>query len=656
MFMPKLCSIDIETYCDLDLKKTGAYRYAEHESCELMCMAYQFDDGPVNLWVPHAIHPSARMFTIEGELHEGEIPPELLAHVVEGRELRAHNAAFERVVLNRIGPRYGFPMTPIEQWTCTAVKAAYHNILRDLKGAAKELGGARKDEAGRNVMLQLCRPRRGVKSRWEMEDVPEKFADLYSYCIDDVRAEHGIDTALRDIPEAEQRLYALDQRMNDRGVKIDVESVDRVLALYDEHRDVLNRQCEAITGGVTASQTLGLAEWIREQGYDIENLRSATITEALKDNNLPDNIRTVLNVRAAIAAKGPAKYMALKNAVGADGRLRGMFMFYGASTGRWSSKIVQMQNMHRGYIKDPDTAIDAYRHGLDFMWMLYGIDPIKVFSSTVRGMLIAEEGHDIIAADYSQIEARVLPWLAGQVEILRAFESGRDLYKHTASTMFGVPYESVSDQQRFIGKVIVLACGYQGGPGAFLKMAANFGVEFPEDEVKNHIYTWRDANAKIVSAWYEADNAAREAIKYKDTRLCCDGKLAFRSDGRFLKLRLPSGRVLHWFKPHINEDGQIAYTGVDTFSRKWGRTSTYGGSLIQSATQAIARDIMAHGALNMEAADYPVVGTVHDEVWTEVREDFGSVEEVCNLMCDAPDWAEGLPVKASGFRAKRYRK
>lgn len=661
-----ICSIDIETFSEADLKKTGVYAYAEHPSTQLLCLAYSFDGGPVNLWVPYRLPAIAHPTRLDGALHLGAIPDELFDHMFAGRECRAHNAQFERVVLNGIGERHGLPPTGFEQWRCTMVKCSYYNILADLKSAAMALGTHPKDDAGHGVMLQLCRPRKPSKdnpeTRWTVTTAPDKYRHLFNYCIDDVRAEQGIDEALPDIPAMEQAAYVLDQRINARGVQVDVASVKRVLKLRKEHVSDLEAECAEVTGGIEPNQTMKLAEWIRAQGVDIPDLQMPTLTEYYKNKSLPKRVREAIRIRALCAMKAPAKYDAMLKALCRDRAIRGMFVFYAASTGRWSSRIVQLQNLHRGYIKDPQTAIDAYeREDLEWLRTLYDIDPIKVFASTIRGMLVAREGHDILPIDFSQIEARVAPWLADEQDMLNVFRAGKDPYVHTATRIYKTTEKAVDSRMRFVGKVSSLSCQFGGAVGAYTKMARNYGVEVSEEDAQQVVNDWRQANQRIVDTWYVFDKAARNAINRPGAVFpVCQGRAAFRSKDingrRFLMMRLPSGRILFYYKPFISEDGQISYIGIDTFTRKWGPTRTYGASMFQSAVQAIARDLMVNGMFKLSEAEYPLIGTVHDEIWTEPMEGFGSLEQAAALMCDVPAWADGLPVTAAGFRAKRYRK
>ena len=348
--------LDIESYSECDLKRAGAYRYAEHPSTEVLCFAYAFDDELVDLWTP-------------GE----PLPPRVVEHIKSRGQVRAHNAQFERVVLNGVaGQKIGFPFIDIGQTVCTAAKCRAHGLPGALANAAEALGTRPKDGAGRIDMLALSKPRTGKERRWTPENAPQRFQNLYDYCLNDVEVERVIDQRVPDLPPYEQRVYELDQRINDRGVKVDLEAVDNVRALIAEYKARLEKECRAVTG-LAPTQTGKLGEWVRGNGYPgLENLQVETIARAIKDPSCPETVKRVLQVFSTYNSKAVSKYDAMVDAVCADGRLRGMFLYYGAGTGRWASLIVQLQNLFRPVIKDPDAAIDAFAsRDLDWLEWLY---------------------------------------------------------------------------------------------------------------------------------------------------------------------------------------------------------------------------------------------------------------------------------------------
>jgi len=669
-----ICHLDIESFSEAPLKKCGLYKYAEHPSTEVLVVCYAFDDGPVHIWVPVEDLPRKVVREIEkkkdpeGEFHTGaECPPELLYHAESGGQFRAHNSQFERVMLNgHPGQDIGFPTTTIEQWVCTAAMAAAMSLPRHLEGAAKALDTHKKDQVGKQAMMQLCKPRTGKIKRWTPENSPDRFITMYLYCMDDVRAERGIDEDMPDLLPYEQKVFEMDQRINERGVKVDMDAIEDVQELIEEYKSFLFNKCKEWTG-LSPNQTGQLSNWVRENGYpQIENLQAATIKEALEDPECPKTVRRVLQLRQIYTMKAVTKYTAIQNAVTEDGRLHGMFLYHGAGTGRWSSMIVQLQNLFRPVIPDPEFAIDQFvERNLDWIRTLYKEDPMKVFASCVRGVLVSDIQADLIGMDYAAIEARVLAWLAGQEDILEVFEGHGKVYEYTAARIFHLPDDEVSlkamkdthPDERFVGKVAVLALGYQGGKAAFAKMAKNYGVDIEENRANRIKDDWRKANSKIVRFWYKIEELAIAAVANPGRVYATkDKKIKFVVEDRWLLMRLPSGRRLAYFKPRLDDEGKLTYEGIDTYTRRWQRCKTYGGKLTENAVQAISRDLLVHAMFNLEEAGYGIIGTVHDEVVLEVAEDFGSEKEVADIMCDLPKWAKGLPVKAEGFRAKRYRK
>lgn len=447
--MTKL-SIDIETFSEADLKTVGVHSYAEHPSTEVLCICYAFDDEPVQRWIP------ADVF----------IPDRLRQHIGSRGIVSAFNAEFERTVLNgTAGAKIGFPEITIEQTRCSMVKARSHGLPGGLGDVAKALGTHEKSDSGRIVMMQLARPRKGKDPRYTPENSPEKFEQLYVYCEGDVEAERAIDKVIPDLSASELDLYHLDQWINRRGVLVDLESVANAQYLIDKYKEQLKAKCVKITG-IAPSQTGKLAEWIRANGYpQLENLQAETVKNAVEDPKCPEHIRTVLRCYSTYGAKAVSKFTTLAEMACKDGRLHGLFKFHGSATGRWASTGVQLQNLARGHIDDPDNAIIAFgARDLDWVRTLYpGVDPMKVIASTVRGMLIAPRGKTLQSLDFSAIEARVCAWLLGEQWKLDAFKSydegtGPDLYKVAYARLFNAGVESVTKSQRQIGKTLELAC------------------------------------------------------------------------------------------------------------------------------------------------------------------------------------------------------
>lgn len=372
-----------------------------------------------------------------------------------------------------------------------------------------------------------------------------------------------------------------------------------------------------------------------------------------------DAIKRAIQLRLSLAKTPVKKYEAFRARTVA-GRAHGMLLYHGASTGRWSSTGINVQNLPRPSFSDTDTCIElfAYRDP-EIIDMLYD-DTMEALSSCLRGMITAPEGKRLLAADYSAIEARVLAWLAGQEDVLAVFRGHGKLYEHTAAQIYRIPIEQISKDQRQIGKVAALALGYQGAVGAFQSMAGNYGLKVPDEQAEQIKDDWRAANKHIVKFWRKLDDAAIEAVRSNQQCSVGNKGIAFKVSGGFLYCRLPSGRLLAYCQPKIAEgtfgNDQVSYMGVDPLTRKWCRQYIYGGKWAENITQAVARDLMAAAMLRVEAAGYEVVLSVHDELLAEAPEGHGSLQEFEALMCELPPWAGGLPIAAAGFEAKRYRK
>ena len=653
--------IDIETASHCDLGKAGVYRYAEDPTTRILCIAWTEGDGYGNVWVPRPLRGFPRSAIPDlpdrDRIFIQSFPPEELLEPFKNpaMPLVAHNASFERILLNSHACP-GLPATPRERWYCTMAQAQTCNLPADLKTLSKIVQNRKLD--ARNIMLKLARPNKEGRL-WEPEDMPEDFAFLYKYCIQDVYAERSVYNRFPRISARERKVYLLSEAINDRGIQVDTASVDAAQAVWQACQAKLEGEITEITGGIQPGQTGKLADWVRAQGYEIDNLQAPVVAEALKDlKGKPQlkHVRRVLQCRVQHQSKAPMKYVAMQRAVCADGRLRGMFRYHAAGTGRWSSTIVQLQNIYRGDLKplDVETAIRCYPHGLERLeWAFPDLPAVKVLASTVRGMLVASPGNRILASDFSQIEARVLPWLAGQTGKLDALRNGIKLYEAVASKMFGVPVEQVTSEQRLLGKIGELACGYQGSDKALLRTAAVYGLEMTVKKAIALVTQWRLSNVEIVRFWQAIEQACRQAIMHPGTVYPIGEKLAAKVIGEFLCIRLPSGRLLRYFRPFL-DDGRICFEGIDTYTRRFQVTSTYGGKLAENVTQAAARDVLVEAMLRLEQAGHRIIGTVHDEVLMEGQE--SDVDKVLELMRVNPAWAADLPLDATGFADGRFRK
>lgn len=679
--------IDIESYSEVDLRKCGTHVYAEHHSTRIHNICWAIGNGFVNTWVPYddVPKPIIRAMT-EFHVRRGggefvasrKMPLALAQHAGEGGQFRAFSAQFESTMLNGLpGQKIGFPKTMNDQWVCVMAKSCAHGLPAALEHVADALQTQhRKNKIGRMDMLKLAKPRKNGEFRdpesqlpvsyWSWESAIEEYIRMFQYCVDDVETERCVDDILPDLPPAELRLWQFDRRVNQRGIAIDRKALADVQYLVAEYKAILKQKCMEVCD-IEPSKTAQLADWIRAHGFDIENMQAPTIRDALARKDLEPTVRKVLHIRSLYAMAAVSKYKALERATCADGRLRGMFVYHKAATGRWASQIVQLQNLYRGKYSDTETLVGAFAHrDLHWLRVLYDSNPMILFATGVRGMFIAGEGKQLAAMDFGQVEARCVAWMADQKDKLQIFRTHGMIYEFTGAKIHRLPLELKAlksmkvehPQARFDGKVTELACGYQGGKNAVMRMARQQGTEMDADfaeELKNE---WREANPKIVSMWYKLQEHAMAAVAnpggvYKTN------KVAFCKQGDFLYMRLPSGRKLAYYLPEIRQGKmgeQLTYMGVDTDTREWRRIATYGGRLLQNAAEGICRDLLARGMMRLEKAGYPVVMHVHDEAVTEIDQDKGSLEEMRQIMCDLPDWAEDFPIHADGFMAKRYRK
>ena len=643
----KKLSIDIETFSDIDLIKCGVYKYADSPAFEILLFAYSIDDGEINII----------------DLVNGEELPEEIAEAIKSDTVikTAFNAQFERVCLSK---HLGILLDP-SSWYCTAVQAAELSLPSSLADVGAALGLERqKMTEGKELIKYFCvscKPTKsnGGRTRNMPGDAPEKWALFKEYCKRDVDVERQIAKKLEMYPisESEHRLYVLDQRINDRGVLVDLELARQAVKLNSIQTAVATEQAYTLTGLENPNSVAQLKAWLTENGVEIESLSKKAVA-ALADETDGD-IQEMLHLRLLMSKTSVKKYEAGMRSVCRDNRVRGMMRFCGASrTGRWSGNILQPQSLPQNHLPDLTLARDIVKDGdFEMLNMTFGNVP-NALSELIRTVLIPKPNHRFIVADFSAIEARVLSWLAGEQWRLDTFRNGGDIYCASASQMFRVPVEKhgVNGHLRQKGKISELACGYGGSVGALKNMGAvEMGV--PEDELQGLINDWRNANPHIVKLWTEVGNTAMKAIKEKT--IVSLGKLVFMYERGILFIRLPSGRRLSYIKPRIGTNrfggDSITYMGVGA-SKKWERLETFGGKLVENIVQAIARDLLASAMMNVANAGYNIVFHVHDEIIAEAPDGQGSVDEMCMLMSINPDWADGIPLSADGYECEYYRK
>lgn len=677
-------SIDFETRSAVNLKKTGVYPYAADPSTDIWCMAWAIDQGPVELW------------------EMGDPVPWLVAEFVrQGGKLRAWNAQFERVVWRGIlSPRYGFPMPAISQWFDTAAQGAAMALPRALENASKAMGlPVQKDMDGHRLMLQMAKPRRlrGRGSELVWWDDRERRTRLGEYCKQDVEVERQLANCLRPLSEDEREIYILDQRINDRGISIDRDAVDGAVNIMSKARSILNSNMITATDGeVTATtQSTKLKEWLQKWVF-IENVRKSVLERMLQEGELPQPVEDAIRIRLEGSKTSTAKLKSMQ-AAAPEGRARGLVLYHAAGTGRWGGKLIQPQNMpraaalkdkeiagliKRGFIANEDEAYDglaalARTGDYDLIRRLHGAVP-NTISGMLRNFIIAGQDKEFIVCDYSNIEGRVIAWLAGErwkIDAFLDFDAGMgaDIYKLAYAKAFGVEVSLVSKDQRQIGKVMELALGFGGGVGAFQTMAGGLGVSVTDDEADELKFGWRQAHPNVVALWNDLENAAMDAIRCPGVpQTVADGRLTFVVAHGFLWMILPSGRALAYCAPQIRnvwtpwgeKRPGITFLGENSVTRKWGIEKTYGGKLTENAVQAIARDIMAYAMMRLERAGYPIVMSVHDEIIAEMLIGQGSRRQMAAIMCEPQAWNVGCPIVVGandndglpGWRGRRYRK
>lgn len=647
----KKLSCDIETFSDVDLIRCGVYKYADSPNFEMLLFAYAVDDGDVHI------------IDIAG----GEELPEKIIQAIKSDTVvkTAYNAQFERVCLSRyLKLPDGEYLNP-QSWYCTAVQAAELALPLSLADVGSVLGLERqKMTEGKELIKYFCVPCKPTKSNGNCtrnrpcHDI-NKWETFKKYCMRDVDVERQIADKLKMYPisDEEHRLYVLDQIINDRGVLVDSELAEQAVKLNSIQTAVAVEQAYMITGLENPNSVTQLKQWLKEKGVEIESLSKKSV-KSLADETDGD-VSEMLKLRLLMAKTSVKKYEAVIRSVCSDNRVHGMMRFCGANrTGRWSGNILQPQNLPQNHLPDLTLARDIVKDGdFEMLDMMFGNVP-NVLSELIRTVLIPKPNHRFIVADFSAIEARVLAWIAGEQWRIDTFKNGGDIYCASASKMFKVPVEKhgVNGELRQKGKISELACGYGGSVGALKNMGAvEMGVQ--ENELQGLINDWRNANPHIVRFWYEVGNAAMKAIKEKTTVPL--GKLVFAYERGILFIRLPSGRRLSYIKPRIGTNrfggDSITYMGINP-AKKWDRLETFGGKLTENIVQGTARDLLANALINAANAGYDTVFHVHDEIICEVPNGYGSVDELCKLMCIKPEWADGLPLNADGFECEYYKK
>lgn len=555
--------IDFESYSEADLKAIGGYNYAAHPSTEILCLSWAIDDGEPQLWTP-----------------DQPFPFELDLAITQGASVWAWNCSFERALWEHKMRFFPAPEIQPHQWNDTAALAAILALPRALGQCAQVLNlSEQKDTRGRYLIQRLCQPWRGERRR-----DPELLEELYAYCKQDVRTERAIKNLLlpyKPMSDNERQVWLLDQEINWRGLGIDVANVDHAINLIYRTAETLNAKAQEISGGVLpdVGSRARVMAWAQSRGYTLTGYDKNAVLEALADPALPDDVRQVLEIRRSLGKASTSKYQAMQNlASDRDYRARGVFAYHGAQTGRWAGRGFQPQNLPRPAFSDTDNCIKLFKLlDPDIIEALYG-DPMAALSSCLRGMIVPASGNRLLVSDFSAIEARVLAWLADEQGPLDVFRNGGDIYCHAATGIYGRTITPKDKDERQIGKVAVLALGYQGGVGAFQTMAKAYRVEVADEDADRIKVAWRKAHPKIVRFWYALEQAAQNAVRHKGHAFEA-GPITFRVVGEFLFAKLPTGRRLAYFRPTLGSDG-LEFWGTDSrLGGRWGHLSTYGGKL-----------------------------------------------------------------------------
>lgn len=670
-------AVDIETFSSVDIDR-GVYAYTESPDFEILLVAYKYGGQEVRVFMPERFASRPGVLSAEGVEGEQisfvpEQPPELDGNEEEFLRIladhsvikTAYNANFERTCLAKF---YGADCNP-DEWRCTAVLASTLGLPRSLAGAGDALGLAedeKKDKIGKQLIQYFCKPceptkRNGQRTRNLPRHDLAKWQLFISYNRQDVVTEQAILERLGKYRpgEKEQALWSVDQQICDRGIRIDRAFVEKVVDYDAERQQALISEAKALTGLENPNSVSQLKEWLGSHGVLAPSLSKEAVSRAIISGCTPEVMR-VLQIRQALGKTSTKKYQAMLDSVCPDDRVRGMLQFYGANrTGRWTGRIVQLQNLPQNHIPDLAEARDTVARGdFEALELLWG-EPAQVFSELVRTAFIPSDGCRFVVSDFSAIEARVIAWLADEEWRLEVFRNGGDIYCASASQMFKVPVEKHGQNAhlRQQGKVAELALGYGGGIGAIKSM--DKGGAIPENEIQGIIDRWRGASPKIVELWRKYQKAAALAIEDKRTVAVKHG-VAFSFRDGVLFAKLPSGRKIAYWGARIREGQygpEVVYQGVDQETHKWGWSKTYGGKLVENVVQATARDCLAEKLLEVTKRGYEVVAHVHDEMIVDAprsRED--AAAEIDSLMAVPIDWAPGLPLKGGTYECDFYQK
>ena len=728
--MIKKITEDFETQSECNLKKAGAFEYSVDPSTKPLCFAFKIMGAPkVYLLDYYLINsPWAKLPQKFKDLWT--------RFILEGFQFSAHNQFFETSIYeNILVKRLGWPAIPRRQLRCTAAKAASVAIPRSLADAGAVMRTSiQKDFEGHRIMMKLCKPtaawnkwhNKWLKEKkkghdfslfveknpepfkfWTPETAPEDFKKLYEYCKIDVLAEEKLDEALPDLSPFEQELWFIDQKINLRGIAVDMPLVKKISEIMAKEAKIMNRELDLLTMGLVSSGNARAAiiDFLALEGLELPNLQAKTVDDFLKNGKATGDAEKILQIRRALAKSSTAKYQTFLIRAASDGRVRDLLMFLGAArTGRWGGKGIQPQNFPRGIIKDIYEAIDRIKTGnVEDLKLLYGENLMPLFSSVLRGMFISSPKNEMFVEDFSAIECRILFWLAGHKEGLKIFAQDRDPYVEMAAKLYNKSLLEITNEQRQVGKATILGCGFGMGNRKFVSSAFDvYRAEVTKDQAKVAVTAYRELHWPVVELWESFQECAIGAVETPGV-WCKSGKVGFIKEGRFLKIRLPSGRFLSYCDPKIeaaktivlekvigndverlyastptmlekarSEDFEpvghfyskrLTYFEVNQKARKedcvipkWTIERTYGGKLVENIVQAVSRDLLGAAIVRADKAGFEVLMHSHDELVSEAPKGKFTSEQYRKIMTTLPKWAEGLPVKSGGWVNNRYKK
>ena len=652
---------DLETRSECDLKKCGAAEYARHPTTTIFCVSWAMGtkevlkDAPVHSWSPVFGGPK---HVLHGMLLNKDVT------------LVAHNAGFEasvtRHVLSRLLNDARLRELPPERFLCTASLASSLALPRSLEGACSAYGlGEKKDVEGRKLILKYTKPRRPTANNPEKwHNKIDELKRIIEYCENDVRAEVELFLKAYPLSDFERQLWILDQKINERGFTVDRELVGAALELIEIEKDRIEKETVRISKGEIPSTTQRdkTLLWLEANGVELPNLQAKTIRDFLAIGEGPEHCLDILRLRQAASKTSTAKYEAFEARSRSDGRSRDNLIFHSASTGRWAGSGVQIQNLPRPKTKDTDQLAEILKSkDLEMLRLLYG-DPMSAISDALRSCIIASPGKELFVVDYASIEVRVLFWLAGHEEGLKALREGKDLYVEMAAKIFKKLPKDVTKEERALGKAVILGCGYSMSAGKFFETCKMFGMDVTEELAKLAVDTYRKVHAPVVELWKKTSQTSIAAVQNKREYKC--GKVKWGVRDNFLYAELPSGRRLSYYKPSLrneltpwNEMRPVLYSwATNGLTRKFEEYKNYGGMQVENLSQAVSRDLIADAMIKIENAGFEVLLSVHDELIAERKIGESTLKEFENIMLDTPAWAEGLPIAVEGFKSARYRK